>query len=81
MELSAIPSAAAGGGAGAGAARARAVAGDAHAVTADVAARGRPSRASVVPRSRARPGTSLGHEVLLALIMAVAMTATVFLYR
>ena len=39
------------------------------------------SRASVVPRSRARPGMSFGHEVLLALIMAVAMAATVFLYR
>ncbi len=39
------------------------------------------TRASVVPRSAARPGMSFGHDVLLALIMAVAMAATVFLYR
>ena len=32
----------------------------------------RPSRA---------PGMGFGHDLLLALIMAVAMTATVFLYR
>jgi hypothetical protein len=43
--------------------------------------RTRRSRASVVPRSQARPGMSFGHDVLLALIMAVAMAATVFLYR
>jgi hypothetical protein len=47
----------------------------------DAAASERPSRATVVPRSRARPGMSFGHDVLLALIMAVAMAATVFLYR
>jgi hypothetical protein len=41
----------------------------------------RPSRASIVPRSQARPGMSFGHDVLLAVIMAVAMAATVFLYR
>jgi hypothetical protein len=43
----------------------------------------RPSRTSMVARSdaRARPGMSFGHDVLLALIMAVAMAATVFLYR
>lgn len=41
----------------------------------------RPSRATVVPRSQARPGMSFGQDVLLALIMAVAMAATVFLYR
>jgi hypothetical protein len=75
MELSAIPSVAPGVGG------ARSVPSDAHAVTADVASRERASRASVVPRSRARPGTGLGHDVLLALIMAVAMAATVFLYR
>ena len=42
-------------------------------------------RTSVVPRSRSRvvqrSGMSFGHDVLLALIMAVAMAATVFLYR
>jgi hypothetical protein len=47
----------------------------------DAAGHERPSRATVVPRSRARPGMSFGHDVLLALIMAVAMAATVFLYR
>lgn len=55
---------------------------DAHAVTVgSVVVRERGSRSSVVPRSRPRPGTSFGHDVLLALIMAVAMAATVFLYR
>ena len=37
-----------------------------------------PSYAVVPPRAR---GMTFGHEVLLALIMAVAMGATVFLYR
>jgi hypothetical protein len=32
-------------------------------------------------RSSGLPGMSFGHDVLLALIMAVAMGATVFLYR
>lgn len=41
----------------------------------------RPARVSAAPRSQARPGMSFGHDVLLALIMAVAMAATVFLYR
>jgi hypothetical protein len=41
----------------------------------------RPSRTSVVPRSQGRPGMGFGHDVLVALIMAVAMAATVFLYR
>ena len=48
------------------------------------AGRERPShlaRWSTAPRSQARPGMSFGHDVLLALIMAVAMAATVFLYR
>ena len=36
------------------------------------------SYAVVPPRAR---GMTFGHEVLLALIMAVAMGATVFLYR
>jgi hypothetical protein len=77
MELSAIPSAAAPGAGGA-----RPVTHDAaHALPADVASCVRASRASVVPRSRENPGTSLGHDVLLASIMAVAMAATVFLYR
>ena len=35
----------------------------------------RPSRVSRAP------GMSLGHDVLLAMIMAIAMGATVFLYR
>jgi hypothetical protein len=75
MELSVLSSA------GAGAGGVRADAGDTRAGTADIAVRERPSRASVVPRSRPHPGKSLGHDVLIALIMAVAMTATVFLYR
>jgi hypothetical protein len=33
-----------------------------------------------IPSCRTR-GMTLGHEVLVALIMAVAMGATVFLYR
>ena len=37
-----------------------------------------PSTAVVPPRAR---GMTFGHEVLLALIMAIAMGATVFLYR
>jgi hypothetical protein len=32
-------------------------------------------------RSSTPPGMSFGHDVLLAVIMAVAMAATVFLYR
>jgi hypothetical protein len=36
------------------------------------------SSASVPPRDR---GMTFGHELLLALIMAIAMGATVFLYR
>jgi hypothetical protein len=35
----------------------------------------------MAPRSAPRPGMSFGHDVLLALIMAVVMTATVLLYR
>lgn len=33
------------------------------------------------PRSSRMPGMGFGHDLLLALIMAIAMTATVFLYR
>jgi hypothetical protein len=33
------------------------------------------------PRPSRVPGMGFGHELLLALIMALAMTATVFLYR
>ena len=32
-------------------------------------------------RSSRAPGTGFGHELLVALIMAIVMTATVFLYR
>lgn len=45
------------------------------------------SGSSEPPSSTARPsraparGMTFGHEVLLALIMAIAMGATVFLYR
>ena len=38
-------------------------------------------RISQPPRSSRAPGMGLGHEVLLALIMALAMAGTVFLYR
>ncbi len=45
----------------------------------------RDSRTSAAPRSRSRAelraGMGFRHDVLLALIMAVAMAATVFLYR
>lgn len=34
-----------------------------------------------VERTSRAPGMSFGHDVLLALIMAIAMAATVFLYR
>lgn len=37
--------------------------------------------ANASERGQRRPGMSFGHDVLLALIMAVAMTATVLLYR
>jgi hypothetical protein len=33
------------------------------------------------PRSSRTPGMGFGHDLLLALIMAIAMTATLFLYR
>ncbi len=75
MELLAIPSTAA------GADGPRAATAEAEIGAAGLAPRARGSRASVAPRSRARPGTSLGHDVLLALLMALAMAATVFLYR
>lgn len=39
-----------------------------------------PSSTAVPEGARAR-GMTFGHEVLLALIMAIAMGATVFLYR
>jgi hypothetical protein len=39
------------------------------------------ARVSAPPRSSRVPGTGFGHELLLALIMAIAMTATVLLYR
>ena len=38
-------------------------------------------RISSTPRSSRLPGTGFGHELLLALIMALVMTATVLLYR
>lgn len=38
-------------------------------------------RVSRASRPTRPPGMSFGHDVLLALIMAVAMAATVFLYR
>ena len=34
-----------------------------------------------LPRPSVGPGMGFSHDVLLAVIMAVAMTATVFLYR
>jgi len=40
-----------------------------------------PLRESIAPRSSRAPGTGFGHELLVALIMAIVMTATVFLYR
>lgn len=44
---------------------------------------GRPCEARLSSLSRASrpPGMSFGHELLLAVIMAVAMGATLFLYR
>ena len=39
------------------------------------------ARESIAPRSSRAPGTGFGHELLVALIMAIVMTATVFLYR
>jgi len=41
---------------------------------------GRP-RERLAPRSSRAPGTNFGHELLMALIMGIVMTATVFLYR
>jgi len=41
----------------------------------------RSTRTNAARRLQRRPGMSFGHDVLLALIMAVAMTATVLLYR
>jgi hypothetical protein len=38
-------------------------------------------RPSVAPRSSRAPRDGFGYELLVALIMAIAMTATVFLYR
>jgi hypothetical protein len=38
-------------------------------------------RVSGPPRSSRPPGMSFGHDVLLALIMGVAMAATLLLYR
>jgi len=43
--------------------------------------RSSPTHAAGRPQRLSRPGMSFGHDVLLALIMAVAMTATVLLYR
>jgi len=40
-----------------------------------------PTRESIAPRSSRAPGTGFGYELLVALIMAIVMTATVFLYR
>jgi hypothetical protein len=39
------------------------------------------TRPTSPPRSSRVPGMGFPHELLLALIMAVAMAATVFLYR
>jgi hypothetical protein len=41
----------------------------------------RATRTSAARRCERRPGMSFGHDVLLALIMAVVMAATVLLYR
>lgn len=52
--------------------------------TAALAIERRPSSPPSSQRYSVRhsaPGMGMGHEVLLALIMAVAMAATVFLYR
>jgi hypothetical protein len=38
-------------------------------------------RRSTPPRSSRAPGMGFGHELLVALIMAVAMVATLLLYR
>jgi hypothetical protein len=38
-------------------------------------------RRSAPPRSSRVPGMGFGHELLVALIMAVAMVATLLLYR
>lgn len=42
---------------------------------------GRDARLSAAARPSRVPGMGFGHEVLLALIMAVAMAATLSLYR
>jgi len=39
------------------------------------------ARSSAPPRSSRSPGTGFSHELLVAVIMAIVMTATVFLYR
>lgn len=49
--------------------------------TATLAIEQSPSSPPSAPRASRVPGMGMGHEVLLALIMAVAMAATVFLYR
>ena len=41
----------------------------------------RTSPSTPAPRVSRVPGMSFGHDLLLAVIMAIAMTATVFLYR
>jgi hypothetical protein len=41
----------------------------------------REERRSIAPRSSRAPGMGFGHELLVALIMAVAMVATLLLYR
>lgn len=43
--------------------------------------RGEQAPAGPPPRRVRAPGMGFQHELLLALIMALAMTATVFLYR
>jgi len=51
-------------------------------VATSISAEGvRSIRANASERWQRRPGMSFGHDVLLALIMAVAMAATVLLYR
>ena len=39
------------------------------------------ARLSAGPRSSGAPGMGFGHDLLIALIMAIAMTLTVLLYR
>jgi hypothetical protein len=41
----------------------------------------REERRSTAPRSSRAPGMGFGHELLVALIMAVVMVATLLLYR